>query len=135
MPNITFTTTCRWKAFENFGNAEIIIQFNPFVPSAPFLYPLKSLGNVKVFWCFQGVEKGCIGNKWVKITTFCKKNWTINFQNLCMCTVDVLILAHSRSSIVIGHINKPVQKIWHYFYICIITLWKWYPKIFSCGIL
>ena len=21
-----------------------------------------------VFWCFQGVEKGCIGNKWVEGT-------------------------------------------------------------------
>ena len=21
----------------------------------------------KVFWCFQGVEKGCIGNEWVKL--------------------------------------------------------------------
>ena len=31
---------------------------NPFVPNAPFLYR-------KVFWCFQGVKKGCIGNEWV----------------------------------------------------------------------
>ena len=31
---------------------------NLFVPNAPFLYPLKT--------CFQGVEKGCIRNKWVK---------------------------------------------------------------------
>ena len=30
--------------------------FNPFVPNAPFLYFLR----------FQGVEKGDIGNKWVK---------------------------------------------------------------------
>ena len=33
--------------------------FNPFVSNAPFLYPLKT-------WCFPGVEKGCIGNEWVK---------------------------------------------------------------------
>ena len=32
--------------------------FNPFVPKAPFLYPLKA--------CFQGIEKGFIGNEWVK---------------------------------------------------------------------
>ena len=38
--------------------------FNPFVPNAPFLYPLKT-ENRKIFWCFQGVEKGCIGNEWV----------------------------------------------------------------------
>ena len=41
------------------------VTFNPFVPDAPFFYPLKTSENRKVFWCFQGVEKGCIGNEWV----------------------------------------------------------------------
>ena len=40
--------------------------FSPFVPNAPFLYPLKTSENLAVFWCFQGVEKGCIVNEWVK---------------------------------------------------------------------
>ena len=40
--------------------------FDSFVTNAPFLYPLKTSENHKVFWCFQGLEKGCIGNKWVK---------------------------------------------------------------------
>ena len=31
-----------------------------------FLYPLKISENFTEFWCFQGVEKGYIGNKWVK---------------------------------------------------------------------
>ena len=39
---------------------------NPFVPNAPFLYPLKTSESLTVFWCFQGVGKGCIGNKCVK---------------------------------------------------------------------
>ena len=43
-----------------------VFIINPFVPNAPFLYPLKTSENCKVFWCFQGVEKGCIGNEWVK---------------------------------------------------------------------
>ena len=34
------------------------VSVNLFVSSAPFLYPLKT-----VFWCFQVVEKGCIGSK------------------------------------------------------------------------
>ena len=42
-----------------------LLKINPFVPNAPFLYPLKISENCKVFWCFQRVEKGCIGNKWV----------------------------------------------------------------------
>ena len=41
-------------------------SISPFIPNAPFLYPLKTSENLKVFWWFQGVEKGCIGNKWVK---------------------------------------------------------------------
>ena len=28
---------------------------------------LQALENRKVFWCFQGAEKGCIGNEWVQI--------------------------------------------------------------------
>ena len=36
------------------------------VPNAPFLYPLKTTENHKVFWFFQGVEKWCIKNEWVK---------------------------------------------------------------------
>ena len=32
-----------------------------------FLYPLKTSENRKVFWSFQGVEKGCIENEWVKL--------------------------------------------------------------------
>ena len=39
---------------------------NPFVPNPSFLYLLKTSENQKVLWCFQGVEKGCIENKWVK---------------------------------------------------------------------
>ena len=30
-----------------------------------FSLPLKISENRKVFCCFQGLEKGCIGNKWV----------------------------------------------------------------------
>ena len=40
------------------ANANLL--FNPFVPNAPFLYPLKSSENRKV-------EKGSIGSRWVQI--------------------------------------------------------------------
>ena len=42
-------------------------------PMHPFSAPLKT-ENITVFWCFPGVEKGCIGNKWVKVTRFSYKN-------------------------------------------------------------
>ena len=38
------------------------ILLNPFVPNAPFLYPLRFSD---VFRGGGGVEKGCIGNEWV----------------------------------------------------------------------
>ena len=34
---------------------------NPFVPNAPFPYPMKTEN------LFQGVEKWCIGNEWVHL--------------------------------------------------------------------
>ena len=37
----------------------ILLYINPLVPNAFFLYPLKT----------SGVEKGCIGNKWVNLKT------------------------------------------------------------------
>ena len=42
-------------------------RFDPFVPDAPFAYPLKTSQNLTVIWYFQGVEKGCIGNEWFKV--------------------------------------------------------------------
>ena len=44
----------------------ILLHFNPFVHSATFLYPFKISEKLTIFWCFQGVEKGCIGKKCVK---------------------------------------------------------------------
>ena len=41
------------------------VGVNPFVPNAPFVYPLKTSKKHKVFWCFQGVDKEYIGNEWV----------------------------------------------------------------------
>ena len=52
-----------------------MISFNPFIPNAPFLYPFKTWENHKVFWWFQGVVKGGIGNEWV-ITWYHKNEIT-----------------------------------------------------------
>ena len=52
-------------------------QFNPFVPIARFFYPLKTSENLTMFWCFQGVEKGCISNEWTK---FVKAYWNGKFS-------------------------------------------------------
>ena len=43
----------------------MIFYINPFVPNAPFLYPLKTSENLTDV--FRGVGKECIGSKWVKM--------------------------------------------------------------------
>ena len=43
------------------------VSFNPVISNAPFLYPLKTLQKPYGFLCFQRVEKGCIGDRWVNI--------------------------------------------------------------------
>ena len=58
-----------------FRNVENCTSFvNPFILSASFRYPLKIS---TFFWCFQGVEKGRIGNKWVNIFQKLFKGWKI----------------------------------------------------------
>ena len=51
-------------AFQNNAFDDVI---NPFAPNEPFLYPLETSENPTAFWCFQGVEKACIGNKWANL--------------------------------------------------------------------
>ena len=68
----------------------MIPAFNPFVPNAPFLYPLKTSENRKVFLCFQGVEKGCIGNKWVNKIIFGYKRPSLLRKTSDSANVNVL---------------------------------------------
>ena len=64
----------RWSNLVyNFVGRELELRFllcldilNHSFPMQPFSTPLKTSENLRVFWCFQGVEKGCIGNDWVK---------------------------------------------------------------------
>ena len=67
--NVSFLESCSktkltWKLthFENSMTLNARCRlFNPFVLNAPFLHR----ENRKIFWRFQGVEKGCIGSEWV----------------------------------------------------------------------
>ena len=67
-----------------------LTEFNSFVPDAPFLYTLKTSENLNIFWRFQGVGKGCIGNKWVKY----QLNLTIN----CSDIIAILDIPNQLSS-------------------------------------
>ena len=58
---------------------------DPFVASAPFLYPLKTLENRTGIWCYQGVKKGCIGHEWVKKESLCIFRLTdLNYTRKCI---------------------------------------------------
>ena len=86
------------KTSENRDGSNVLKCVNPFVPNAPFLYLLRTSENVTVFWCFQGVEKGCIGIEWIKKKWFCqcwrkKKNNLISFRhNLISFHFDLIWL-------------------------------------------
>ena len=58
--------SCCRHAYDVFLASNDLLDINPFVLNALFLYLLKTPESRKVFYCFQGVEKGCTGNKWVK---------------------------------------------------------------------
>ena len=92
------------------------VILNPFVPNAPFLYLLKTLGNRKAFWCFQGVDKGCIGNEWV--------------DNAVMCNTPICTIVN-RGGIVI--VNSEIEKLLTKGVIVKAPLdWQGYP--FSAGV-
>ena len=86
LPDISFHTNTRLNTF-SITDKGILAIVNPFVPNAPFLYPLKTLEYLTVFWCFQGVEKGCVGNEWVKSLDPNKShgwdNISINMIKMC----------------------------------------------------
>ena len=61
----------------------VILTHFPFVPNTIFLSPLKTSEDRKVFWCFQRVEKGCIGNKWV--------NWFLENSQIFPSSIHVAL--------------------------------------------
>ena len=52
----------QWKHQNN-----VLNPVNPFVHNPPLFYPLKTTENRNIF-CFQGLEKGYIENKWVNVS-------------------------------------------------------------------
>ena len=52
-----------WSGFTSFIILLLLTILTHLFPKNPFSTPWKQ--NCRVFWCFHGVEKGCIGNKWV----------------------------------------------------------------------
>ena len=56
----------------------MVPEVNQLVPNPPFLYPqVKHQVTLTVFGCFQGVEKECIGNKWVNVIVKFPSIWII----------------------------------------------------------
>ena len=73
--------------------------FHPFVSNAPFLYPLKTSENFMVFWCFKGVKKRCIGNKWVL---------TKNCDYVDYCVTDICIWQTKKKRTVLSNICRSI---------------------------
>ena len=58
-------TYLTWEVFYNIASLHSFL-FNPFVSNAPLSTPWKHQKTLRFFGYFQGVEKRCIGNEWVK---------------------------------------------------------------------
>ena len=87
---------------ENFLLVNIINLTHSF-PIHPFYTVLETSENCEVFLCFQGVEKGCTGNKCVNMhfATFIKalaeslsQNSDINYSHLSSCRHSYSCLVH-----------------------------------------
>ena len=90
-----------WKKLLGIMSFSMILK--PFVSNVPFLYPLKTSRNLTVFWCFQGVQKACIGNKWVNAFLTIYGIVPGNFYKLytygkkCVCTCNKCCKNHPKN--------------------------------------
>ena len=68
----------------------------------PLPYPLKTSETGKVFWCFQGMGKGCNGNKWAKRyidqREFGSLNLDFSLKNVACKIFLELIFTHMEKS-------------------------------------
>ena len=85
---------------------------NPFAPDAPFLYPLETSENLRVFWSFQGAEKGCFRNEWVNkpltnlLMVFTRKREWLTFKSSCVCLLlDTIVVFINRKQGKMNHLN------------------------------
>ena len=121
---VLYFSTCNKQRCEPFINEMgvkwwlLFSSLNPFVPNACFLYPLKTLGNRKVFWCFQGVEKGCNGKEWVNYSDILKYNDRIhgNREKSYISKVERRLLSRGRglNSLVGVHFSTLVSLLLPY---------------------
>ena len=74
-----------------FSQFSFKFKLNPFVPSAPFLYPLRTSDK-----CFQRIEKECIGNKWGN--TFNRLVLKVSLPLICQITSNKADFAKSEAT-------------------------------------
>ena len=92
---------------------------NSFVLNTPILYPMKTSENLAVFWCFQEVEKGSIGNKWAKISSvkilYNKKNHFLYSDSTTIKTFSkwwIFIIWRIESQIYCNYCNRKETNIY-----------------------
>ena len=99
--NFAFLPENKMKENSNINHVYSFLDyFNLFVPNAPFFYPLKTSENRKIF-CFQGVEKRSIGNKWVKF--------------LMQACIFCLIVIVKMCNISCFHFKTPIKQMFVFF--------------------
>ena len=93
----------QWKYYEL---PSLFSMFNPFVPNAPFLCPMK----------ISGAEKGCVGKEWVK-----RIFWSLSWLHKPTHPSKSLVGAEYWFAIIV-YIIYGISLLYHFSK----SQWKWY---------
>ena len=103
-----------YKNWTKYCEANHECFINPFFPNASLLYPLKTK-HFAVFWWFQGVEKRCIGNKWVNmifVNKFCCHWFFVWFLIQCHIQIVLTSLQELVSTCFILHSKDSISNLY-----------------------
>ena len=103
----------------------IIYLLEPFFPSVPLIYPLKTSRNLWFFWHFQGEYKRNIGLKWVKLLII------IHTWNGLLAERTVTKAGHhlSPSAFVLDHNGEStLSTLWNNVKFPMVDPYIWYQK-------
>ena len=85
--------------------------FNPFLVNVPILYPPENTRKPLVFWCFQGVWNGNIGQKWLRSIFSLCRNQVVDLKDKL---THFSPLFHIETSHLIWIANEVTGFYWEY---------------------
>ena len=96
--------------FQDESICETLSMLTHLFPVHPFSTPLKT-ENLMVFWCFQGVAKGCIGNGWVSPSI-----WQELHHLIIKSESSKLLLLYTSTNARMLHLQIAYCKLYFFFF-------------------